>query len=180
MALKGTRLSFDILETNSCLTLGLYDTSFYSSNQTIANATLQVITPFDETPVELDYYKNAVTILNSNTFKITNVNDLDLLTVLPDGLYTAKISICPEDKFWFEKSWYRTCLLECKYDKAFLKLNVQSCEACFSPEKLKKLERARIYIYGVKTNAANCNNKEASKLYTAANKILDSLLECDC
>ena len=95
--MKSTRLSFDILETNDCKTLGLYDTSFYSSNQTIANATLQVITPFDDQPVELDYYKNAVTVLNSNSLKITNVNDLDLLTTLPDGLYTAKISICPED-----------------------------------------------------------------------------------
>jgi hypothetical protein len=178
--IRGTRLSFDILDTNDCKTLGLYDTSFYSSNQTIANATLQVITPFDDEPVELDYYKNAVTVLNSNNLKITNVNDLDLLTTLPDGLYTAKISICPEDKFWFEKSWYRTCLLECKYDKAFLKLNVQTCDACFSPEKLQKLERARIYIYGVKTNAQNCNNKEADKLYKAADKLLDNLLLCDC
>ena len=75
---------------------------------------------------------------------------------------------------------YRTCLLECKYDKAFLKLNVQSCDDCFSPESLEKLERARIYIYGVKTNAQNCNNKEADKLYKAANKILDSLIDCDC
>lgn len=178
--MKSTKLSFEIIESNSCKTLTLVDTSFYSSNQTIANASLQVITPFDEDPVELDYYKNAVTVLNSNSLKITNVNDLDLLTVLPDGLYTAKISICPEDKFWFEKSWYRTCLLECKYDKAFLKLNVQSCEACWSPEKMKALERARMYIYGVKTNAASCNNKEADKLYKAADKILEKLLNCDC
>ena len=178
--IRATRLSFDILDTNDCKTLGLYDTSFYSSNQTIANATLQVISPFDDSPVELDYYKNAVTILNSNTLKISNVNDLDNLVTLPDGLYTAKISVCPEEQFWFEKSWYRTCLLECKYDKAFLKLNVQSCEVCFSPERLEKLERARIYIYGVKTNAQNCNVREADKLYKAANKILDNLLDCDC
>lgn len=178
--IRGTRLSFDIFETNSCKSLGFLDTSFYSSNQVVSNATLQVITPFDDTPVELDYYKNAVTILNSNSLKITNVNDHDNLVNLPDGMYTAKVSICPEDQFWFEKSWYRTCLLECKYDKAFLKLNVQSCEACFSPDKLQKLERARIYIYGVKTNAQNCNIKEAGKLYAAADKILTSLLECDC
>jgi hypothetical protein len=180
MAIKGTKLSFDIIDTNSCKTFGLMDTSFYSSSQTIANATLQVISPFDDEPVELNYYKDALTVINSNNLKITNVLDTDLLVDLPDGLYTAKISICPEDRFWFEKSWYRTCLLECKYDKAFLKLNVQSCDSCFSPERLQKLERARIYIYGVKVNAANCNVKESDKLYKAANKILDSLLECDC
>jgi len=178
--IRATQLSFNILDTEDCRTLGIYDTSYYSSNQTIANATLQVVTPFDETPVELDYYKNAVTILNSNTLAITNVNDLDYLSVLPDGLYKAKISICPEEQYWFEKSWYRTCLLDCKYDKAFLKLNVQSCEACFSPEKLQRLERARMYSYGCKVNAKNCNIKEAKKLYSAADKILDALLNCDC
>jgi len=180
MPTYSTALSFDIVDTNSCKTLGIMDTSLYSSSQVISNATLQIISPFDDEAVELDYYKNAMTILNSNSLKITNVLDQDLLTILPDGMYTAKISICPEERFWYEKSWYRTCLLECKYDKAFLKLNVQSCDACFSPEKLQKLERARIYIYGVKTNAANCNIKEADKLYKAANKILDNLIECDC
>ena len=178
--IKATRLSFDILNTDSCQTLGLYDTSYYSSNQTISNATLQIISPYDDVAVELDYYKNSVTILNSNTLGMTNVNDFDYLVDIPDGRYTAKISICPEEQYWFEKSWYRTCLLECKYDKAFLKLNVQSCEICFSPEKLEKLERARIYIHGVKVNAKACNNKEADKLYKAANKILDNLLECSC
>ena len=95
-------------------------------------------------------------------------------------MYTAKISICPEDQYWFEKTWFRTCLLDCKYDKAFLKLNVQSCSQCYSPEALAKLERARIYSYGVKVNAKNQNFKEAQKLYSASSKILENLLSCDC
>ena len=68
--IKASRLSFDIMDTSSCQTLALVDTSYYSSNQTISNATLQIISPFDDTPVELDYYKNAVTILNSNSLKL--------------------------------------------------------------------------------------------------------------
>lgn len=178
--MNSTKLSFNIIDTHSCKTLGIYDTSFYNSLQTIANATLQIISPYDSEPVELDYYKNAFITLNSNSLGITNVLDFDHLVELPDGLYTGKISICPEDKFWYEKSWYRTCLLDCKYDKAFLKLNLDTCNSCFSPEKIGKLENARIYIYGVKTNANQCNFKEADKLYKAANKILDNILNCDC
>lgn len=178
--IKPTKLSFDILNTDSCKTFGIVDTSYYSTLQQTANPTLQVITPFDDDPVEVDFYKNAVTIFNSNSVKITSVTDFDFLSDLPDGLYTAKLSICDAKDLWFEKSWYRTCLLECKYDKAFLTLHVNSCEACFSPDRLQKLERAKMYIYGCKVNAKNCNNKEAGKLYAAANKILDSLLECDC
>jgi len=90
--LKSTRLSFNILDSDSCKELSLYDTSYYSTSQTVSNATLQIISPFDDTPVELDYYKNAITVLNSNSLKITNVNDFDYLVDLPDGLYTAKIS----------------------------------------------------------------------------------------
>lgn len=178
--LTSTKLSFEILESNSCKTLSLADTSIYSNSQTLANATLQVITPFDDAPVELDYYRGAVTVLNSNTLKITNVYDFSNLVDLPDGLYTAKISVCPEDVYWYEKSWYRTCLLECKYDKAFLNLNIQSCEVCFSPEKLQRLERARMYIYGCKVSARDCNNKQADSLYKGADKILNNLLLCDC
>lgn len=178
--LSSTRLSFEVLDTNSCKTLSLYDTSIYSNSQTLANATLQVITPFDDTPVELDYYRGAVTTLNSNWLKITNVYDFSNLVDLPDGLYTAKISVCPEDVYWYEKSWYRTCLLECKYDKAFLQLNIQSCEVCFSPEKLQRLERARMYIYACKVNAKNADNVGAKKMYSAASKIIENLLNCDC
>lgn len=72
--------------------------SYYNPLQEIKNATLQVITPFDEEAVEVRYNKNSITILNSNNLKITNVLDTDNLTELPDGLYTAKMSVCPEDQ----------------------------------------------------------------------------------
>jgi len=177
---KITRLSFSVIDLHDCKQLSIADTSFYSSIQVISEALLQIITPFDDTPVDIMYYKNAVTVLNSNTLKITNVQNLEYLTELPDGLYTAKISICPQDRFFYEQSWYRTCLLECKFDKAFLKLKVQSCESCFSPDKLKSLDRAWIYIKSIQANVKDCNYKEADKLYKAADKILDRILECDC
>jgi len=176
-----TRLAFDLLPENDCKKLLLLDTSYYGGNTVIANSTLQIISPFDDSPVELNFTKNGITVINSNNLGITNVNDFDNLVELPDGLYTAKISICPVDKYWFEKSWFRTCLLECKYDKAFLKLNVQSCEKCFSKDNKERLDRAYIYMYGAKANAKNRNFKEANKLYTASNKILDKLLDdCEC
>lgn len=175
-----TRLSFNILDGDNCKELAIADNSYYNSVQVTANPTLQIITPFSEFPVEVNFYKNGVTYFNSNSLGITKVSDLDYLTVLPDGLYTAKLSICPEDIYWYEKTWFRTCQLECKYDLAFLKLNVNSCEKCFDPQMIQRLERARIYIHGVRVNAKNCNNKEAKSLYKAATKILDKILSCEC
>ena len=177
--IQSSRLSFNIYDTGDCKSFGILDTSYYSTVQTLSNPTLQIVSPFDDTPVELNFYRNAITTINSNSIKITNVSDYDYLTILPDGIYIAKITMCPIDQFWYEKTWYRTCQLECKYDLAFLKLNINVCESCFSPEKLERLERARIYIYGVKTNAKSCNYKEANKLYKAAAKILDNIINCD-
>lgn len=178
--IKSAKLSFSVIPQDSCKLLMILDTSFYGDIELPQNATIQIVTPFDDTPVETDYYKNAVTVFNSNTLKITNVYDTEYLADLPDGLYTAKISMCPEDQYWYEDSWYRTCLLDCKYDKAFLKLNIQSCENCFSPEKIQTLTRVKMYIMGCKANAKACNMKEAEKLYKAASKLLDKLLECSC
>jgi len=178
--LNSTKLSFSVIDTHSCHTIGIADTSYYNPLQEIKNATLQVITPFDDEPVETKYYKNGIVILNSNTLKITKVLDLDNLVELPDGLYTAKISICPEDQFFYEKSWFRTCQLECKYNKALLKLDISECSTCFDKDKLSQLQRVNIYIQGVKANVENCNIAQAKKLYSAADKILSNILNCQC
>lgn len=178
--MQGTQLDFQILPILDCKVLTILDTSFYSSHQNNANRTIQIISPYDDEPVELDYYKNSYTTFNSNSLKITNVLDFDHLVDLPDGFYTAKMSVCPEDKFWKEKSWYRTCLIECKYDKAFLKLGVNTCDVCYSPEKKKMLERAKLYIMGVKADANNCDLKSANAKYKAADNLLNKIIDCSC
>lgn len=181
--LNNTKLSFGVLDTHSCRTIAIFDSSYYNPLQVLSNYTLQVVTPFNSDPadaVQLNYYKGGVIILNSNTLGITNVLDLDNLQDLPDGLYTAKISICPEEQFYYEKSWFRTCQLECKYNKALLKLDISECSTCFDKDKLAQLQRANIYIQGIKANVEDCNIKQAQKLYTAANKILTNIIECDC
>lgn len=178
--IKNTKLSFSVIDTHSCHTFGIADLSYYNPLQEIKNATLQVITPFDDEAVEVRYNKNSITILNSNNLKITNVLDTDNLVELPDGLYTAKMSICPEDQFYFEKSWFRTCQLECKYNKALLKLDISECSTCFDKDKLAQLQRTNIYIQGIKANVENCNIAQAKKLYSAASKILENILNCNC
>ena len=90
------------------------------------------------------------------------------------------MTICPEDKFYFEKSWYRVCELECKYYKAFLKVNPEACVSCYDPEKIKRLQTSKFYINAIKANVNNDNIKEAQKFYKAADTILNKLLDCGC
>jgi len=178
--IKNTKLKFEVLDTKDCSTIAIVDTSIYNSIQKNDGLIFQIITPFDPSPIELNFYRNSITFLNSNLLGITSTSNYESLQDLPDGLYTGKISMCPYDKFFYEKSWFRTCQLECIYKKAVLKLNISSCESCFSKEKLDRLQRAFIYIEGAKFNAEKSNLKEANKLYSAAEKILKNISDCEC
>lgn len=180
MQIRGTNLSFKVFDGDDCKSFAILDTSYYNSAQNCGGATLQVRSPFSSQVVELDYLTNAITVLNSNNLGITNSwNEKDLQD-LPDGLYTAKISICPHDKFWYEKSWYRTCKLECKYKQAVLKLGLSECNNCLDPKIMQDVKRAFLYIQGVKANTSNANLKKSADLYKAADRILEKIVGTDC
>lgn len=178
-AIVSNKLSFQIVELNSCSLLGVMDTSYYSS-EVFESPTLQVLIPGYDEVVELNYYPNEVTILNSGNLGLSNIADDGDYLALPDGLWTIKISICPFEDNWFQKQFFRTCQIECKFYKAFLNLELNKCETCYNEQKAVKLNTAWMYIQGVKANVADCNFEKASELYSIANKILDDLIECDC
>ena len=173
-----TLLSFEVLETNNVKTLALADTSNYDDNAT--GFTLQILIPSQRKAVELNYYKAGVTILNSNSLGITNTKQSSLYQDLPDGLYTAKISVCPHEDVWFEKSWYRINQLLCKYYKAFLTLELNKCETCYNKGKKSKLDTIWTYIQGIQSNVYDCNFQKANELYSVANKLSDDILNCCC
>ncbi len=172
-------LSFEIVNMNNCKLIGFMDTSKYADSDNVEGKVLQITIPGFEDVVELNYFQSSITILNSNLLKITNVSSPTFYQELPDGLYTAKISICPFEDNWFQKSWYRTCQLECKYYKAFLLLNLNDCTSCYNKNKAEKLNTAWMYMQGITGNVKDGNFSNATKLYNVANNILDKLLDCD-
>lgn len=178
MAFAKTELSFDVLNTNNIKTIALNDTSIYKSGD--SGFTLLVAIPgyLPEDAVELSYYKNGVITLNSNSLKLSNVTSPSLYLELPDGLWTAKISVCPYETNWYEKSWYRTAVLECKYYKAFLQLELNICTSCYNKNKKEKLDLVWTYIQGVHSNANDGNYRKASELYSTALDLVEKLLDC--
>ncbi len=173
--MQPTKLSFQIVNSYSCSTIAFLDSSYYNPLHEISNPSLQVITPFESTVQELSYIYKGVTILNSNNLGITGSE----LQELPDGIYTAKISVCPEEQYFYEETWYRTCLLDCKYKQALLKLGITECDNCFDPKKYSELSKARTYIDGIHANTEVGNLKQAGAFYKAAGKILDNILFCE-
>lgn len=172
------KLYFEILPTHNCNIMAVGDFSSYAADA--SGATMQVMLPDREEVIELLYNKGAITLLNSNSLKYTNVTDLDDLIALPDGAYTIKISVCPYEINWFERDVYRICKLECKYYKALLTLDLSKCDSCFNKNKMEKLNTAKVYMDGVIANAENGDINKATELYNVADKILTDLIECDC
>lgn len=178
--LHQSKLKFEIISSGDCNSIFFADVSYYNPSQTITNLVLQIISPFNPNPQEVKFYPSGVTIINSNLLGITNSWDGSGLQVLPDGIYTGKISMCPENQFYYEYTWFRTCQLECRYNQALLKLDISQCDECFDPKKLDQLKRANIYIQGVKANMEVSNIKQAKALYKAADKIIDNIIHCEC
>lgn len=176
-----TKLSFDVANTNNIKTIGLLDTSIYASE---ANGyTLLVTIPgyLPKDAVELNYYPSGTIILNSNNLKLSNVTSPTLYLDLPDGLWTAKISVCPYATNWYEKSWYRIASLECKFYKAFLQLELGACTSCYNKHKKERLDLAWTYIQGVSANVSTGNYRMATSLYNTALDLVEKMLDCqDC
>jgi len=179
--INNSKLSFEVVPMENCKLIGIMDTSYYNPLSTPEGFSLLVATPWNSKPVELNYYKSGITILNSNNLGITNVAPGKIQN-LPDGIYVAKISICPYEEFWYEKKWFRTCQLECRFWKAFLKLKISECDSCLQPNYTNHIDAAYRYIQGVKANITDCNFPAAQKLYNKADEILKDLSddECDC
>lgn len=184
--LKTTYLSFEIADLHNCRLLGIIDTSSYINTDVVENPILQIVLPGDSPSgdvQELSYYINGVTILNSNSVGLTNVDTASDLTDLPDGLYIAKMSICPftgASAKWFEKKFYRTCQLECKFNKAFLRLELNACNNCPPSSLEKQLDYIERLITGIHANVGDCNWKAANDLYSVADELLDNIIDCDC
>jgi hypothetical protein len=179
MSFTNTNLDFSFVDTYTCNTIGVMDISYYNPSHVITEPIMQVLVPGYTNPVELTYYKGGVTILNSSNLNIKKVLDPRDYIELPDGPYTIKISVCPHDQFYKERTYYRMCKLECLYFQALLKIDFAQCSSCYSPDKLEKLKLASLYMEGILANTNNCNLKKANELYSKASKILDKLINCD-
>lgn len=177
--INSTAIDFSFIDTFTCKTIGIMDISYYNPLHIITEPIIQVLVPGYDEAVQLNYYKGGVTILNSSNLAIKKVLDPEDYIDLPDGAYTVKMSVCPHDQFYRERTFYRTCKLDCLYDSALLKLDFSKCDSCFSPAKLARLKLAKIYIRGVISNTNNCNIKKANELYSTATKILNDIIKCD-
>lgn len=174
-----SRLSFDIIDTHDFKTLGIVDTSWYNPLITVETATIEILPPGYVNAVSPFYMVGSLNVYNSNGVGITKASCEEELIDLPDGLWKVKYSICPNEKLFIEKFFLRTDKLRCRYNQAFLSLDLKNDPP--DREKVRKLYEVEFYIKGAIAASNDQNAKDAHDFYQKADKLLSNYFShCGC
>lgn len=170
-----TTLDFNIFDTGNCKTLGIYDLSTYAVGQAISDPVVTVYMPGFADSVVVDFVPRKINLVNSNNLNITCTTDVNSLTNLNDGIYKVKYTIKPSATYSVEKTFLRTCKIQCKFESALLKLDILNCEDSNMMAKINKLKEIEFMIMSAIANANKCNTTLAIELYKRADKELDKI-----
>lgn len=154
-------LSLDIPETLNTQILRVTDTSVYSDELAVACPTLQVLTPGAAEEVTLDFNTNAENIFTACTLQLQLTDCDTVLTDLPDGAYTLRYSVAPNDKVFVEYVHLRMTKALKLYYEILCNINLSGCEPL--KEQKDKLNTLRLYktmLDGAKAKVEYCHNVE--------------------
>lgn len=182
-----TKLGINIIDTHDFKTLGLLDVSQYNPNIVVEQATIEIFPPGFSLAASPYFMFGALNVYNSNGLGLTRASCEEELVNLPDGIWKIKYSICPNDKLFIEKIFLKTDKLRCKFNQAFLTLDL-SCDSDLTDsnnkKKLKKIQEIEQYIQGAIAASNQENAKLATDLYKKADQLLDKLVQaknfCGC
>ena len=172
------KLDILVVPTYNSKTLGIMDISVYPTDPPIVSAPTIEITVPGLAKVILPFTVNDFTVYSSSTLGLTELGDEDL--PLPDGVYFLKYSIAPAYVNYVEKSIMRVDKLQEKFDKAFMKLDMMQCDRAISTQSKVELNTIYFFIQGAIAAANNCAIDEASKLYSQADRMLESFIRNQC
>ena len=175
-----SKLNFNVIDTHDFKTLGIVDTSWYNPDITVETPTIEILPPGYTVAASPYFMVKALNIYNSNGLGITRASCEDDLVDLPDGLWKVKYSICPNDQLFVERFFLKTDKIQCKYNKAFLSLDLENLSDSKQQQKRKDLNEIEIFLNGSIAAANNQNAKLASDLYKKADNLLNRFGQCDC
>lgn len=163
------QLSLEVPETNNCSVFRVVDTSIYDEHVPVTCAKLEITSPGFNEPVVIDVVLsedpntnapiNFSYILNGCTLGIQTANCGQVSERLPDGIYTIRYSVSPNDKVFVEYYYLRTCMTNNKYFNELCKLELAACEP--QPEvkaQLNELRMIKSFIDAAKAKVEQCND----------------------
>jgi len=158
------------------------DASWYNPDIAVTNAKLDLQYPNSLDYVNIPVGKNFTYVINSNTIGLTNVTRTDALSELPDGLWTIKYSICPNDELYVEYTFLRNIKQLIKYHNLFCQIEIDKCNKKHYLEDLKTIRSIKDIIDAAQYLADDCGKYEkAIELYNYADSLLNEFTkDCKC
>lgn len=179
-----SRLNFGIIDTHDFKTLGIVDTSWYNPDIVVETPTIEILPPGYTIAASPFFMIKALNVYNSNGLGITKASCEEELIDLPDGLWKVKYSICPNQELFIERFFLKTDKIQCKYEQAFLNLDLSYPSTEVEQQKRKKLDEIEFYIKGAIAASNKQNAKLSSDLYKKADKMLNDYIKneglCGC
>lgn len=158
------------------------DASWYNPDVPVTNAYLDI-----KYPAATDRYttirvgREFSYVINSNTLGITSATTSDGLVNLPDGLWTIRYSICPNDELFVEYTFLRNVKQLIKYNNLYCALEISKCSKKHYTEEIKKLREIKDLIDAAEYQADCGKYTQALELYDYAEEQITQFSNgCNC
>lgn len=158
------------------------DASWYNPDVAVTNAKLDLQYPNSTSYVNIPVGKNFTYMINSNTIGLTNVSRSDALAELPDGIWTIKYSICPNEELFVEYTFLRNVKQLIRYHNLFCQIEIERCNRKQYSEDLETIRGIKDIIDAAEYLANDCGKYEkAIELYDYADGLLNEFTkDCKC
>ena len=153
------QLSLEVPDTNNCSVFRVLDTSIYDPHVPVTCNKLEITSPGFNEPVAIDVISGFNLILNGCTLGIQSAGCGTVSERLPDGIYTIRYSVSPNDKVFVEYHYLRVCMITNKYYNELCKVELAACEP--EPDvkdQLAELRLIKSYIDAAKAKVEQCND----------------------
>lgn len=177
------QLSVEVPETNNCSVFRIIDTSLYDDNLPVTCAKLEITSPGFNLPVVIDVPDPKTNpfsyILNACTLGIQESGCGSVSERLPDGIYTIRYSVSPNDKTYVEYYYLRACMTLNKYYNQLCQVELAACEpAADVKAQLEELRLIKSFIDAAKAKIEECAiPQQGMELFLYAQKRLAKLEE---
>jgi hypothetical protein len=170
-------LNIQVVPTYNTYTISIQDISTYDTNPPVVSSpTIRIVAPGVD--ASLPFTIQSINTYNSTTLGLTAVG---LSTMpIPDGIYYLTYSIAPALTNYVTRTFMRTDLIQEKFDKAFMKLDMMQCDKAIKTQSSVTLNTINFFIQGSIAAANNSAIDVANKLYIQADNMLNNFIKTNC
>ena len=175
------KLFLDIPDTSELGILVIKDISSYDDILPVTCPTLQITPPGYGSIVITPESTGFDLVLNACQVGLISASGCtSICPTLPDGIWTIRYSVAPNDQVYVVYRYMRTVEAMARYFQLMCALNVQCCTP--SAEliyQMQQLDIIRNYILAAKLAVEECNRpSDGINILRFANSLMDKLSSC--